>query len=87
MKCQRIINPHTRRAAAPSAHKHSHIVRQTIAQCVSRALGAQTIAILLRRQLRATPCGRELACEYRTAGLPVKSSPSEKGKVLIKRVQ
>ena len=27
-------------APAPSAHKHSHIVRQTIAQCVSRALGA-----------------------------------------------
>ena len=29
----------------------------------------------------------KLVCEYRTAGLPVKSSPSEKGKVLIKREQ
>ena len=27
-------------APAPTAHKHSHIVRQTLAQCVSRALGA-----------------------------------------------
>ena len=29
----------------------------------------------------------KLVCEYRTAGLPVKSSPSENGKVLIKREQ
>ena len=58
------------------------LLRQTLATLSrSRALGAQTIAILLRRQSRATPTGRELACEYRTAGLPVKSSPSEKGRI------
>ena len=49
-----------------SAHKQSHIVRLTIATLLRK-----TLAILLRRQLRATPCGRALACEYRTAGLPV----------------
>ena len=48
------------------------LLRQTLATLSrSRALGAQTIAILLRRQSRATPKGRELVCEYRTAGLPV----------------
>ena len=35
------------------------------------AEGAWIIATLLRKILRATPKGRELVCEYRTAGLPV----------------
>ena len=36
---------------------------------------------------RATPCGRKLVCEYRPSRPGFKSFPSEKGKVLIKRVQ
>ena len=62
--------PHTTPSAgAPSAHKHSqfYCVKQSQLCCV------KIIAILLRRQSRATPQGRELVCEYRTAGLPVKS--------------
>src|SRR5574344_604384 len=42
-------------APAPSAHKHSHIVRQTLA-----TLLRHIIATLLRRHSRATPTGREL---------------------------
>ena len=61
-------------ACAPSAHKQSHYVRKTL-------------ATMLRKTTTSNPLVRELDCEYRTAGLPVKSSPSEKGKVLIKREQ
>ena len=60
------------------------LLRKTLAILLRKTLATllrKTIAILLRRKPRATPCGRELACEYRTAGLPVKSSPSEKGRI------
>ena len=43
------------------------------------ALGAQTIAILLRRQSRATPCGRALVCEYRPGQALSPLSPEGKG--------
>ena len=52
-----------------SCIKQSHIVHQIIA-----TLLRQTLAILLRRQSRATPCGRELACEYRPGRPGFKSS-------------
>ena len=70
--------PHTTSSAwAPKAHKQSQLccVKHSRLCCVKQS---QFCCV---KYSRATPCGRELVCEYRTAGLPVKSSPSEKGRI------
>ena len=87
-------------SAALSAHKQSHYVRQTIATLLrktpratpqganfraSESKASSSLECSAERSRKSTQL--KLACSYRTAGLPVKSSPSEKGKVLIKRVQ
>ena len=80
-------------AWALSAHKHSQFY------CVGNSRATPLGANFRASESKASSsleCSAErsrkstklkLACEYRTAGLPVKSSPSEKGKVLIKREQ
>ena len=86
--------------AAPSAHKLSHYVRKTIATLLrktpratpqganfraSESKSSSSLECSAERSRKSTQL--KLVCEYRTAGLPVKSSPPEKGKVLIKREQ
>ena len=87
-------------SAALSAHKQSHYVRQTIATLLrktpratpqganfraSESKASSSLECSAERSRKSTQL--KLVCEYQTAGLPVKSFPSEKGKVLIKREQ
>ena len=66
----------------PARAKH-----QARLNALPSAAESQQSDFLLRRQSRATPLGRALVCEYKPGRPGFKSFPSEKGKVLIKRVQ
>ena len=81
------------RAAAPSAHKQSQLCcfKQSQLCCVgnsratpqgansraSESKASSSLECSAERSRKSTKL--KLVCEYRTAGLPVKSSPSEKG--------
>ena len=65
--------------------KHSHIVHKTLATLLRKNTRTSCIKqsqfycvkqsqFYCVKYSRATPTGRELVCEYKTAGLPVKSS-------------
>ena len=81
-------------SAALSAHKQSHYVRQTIATLLrktprvtpqganfraSESKASSSLECSAERSRKSTQL--KLACSYRTAGLPVKSFPSEKGRI------